>query len=107
MLCILQISYLLCRRMFDLINKASFELTLEDVISKRTIPSTHVYNAKQIDQSITLTKVEDSIEVCNPLQNSVGALNHFHHVSTFQFMLHLCLPISLSACLCRLFAQLY
>ncbi|KAM0942976.1 putative [histone H3]-lysine(4) N-trimethyltransferase chromatin regulator PHD family [Dioscorea sansibarensis] len=49
-------------RMFDLINKASFELTLEDVISKRTIPSTHVYNAKQIDQSITLTKVEDSIE---------------------------------------------
>ncbi|KAH7674162.1 Histone-lysine N-methyltransferase protein [Dioscorea alata] len=50
------------KRMFDLINKASFELTLEDVISKRTIPSTHVYNAKQIDQSITLAKVEGSIE---------------------------------------------
>lgn len=77
MLCILQISYLLCHKMFDLINKASFKLTLEDVISKRTIPSTHVYNAKQIDQSITLAKMEGSIEVCSPSQNSVASLNHF------------------------------
>ncbi|KAJ0965159.1 hypothetical protein J5N97_026297 [Dioscorea zingiberensis] len=50
------------KRMVDLINKASSLVTLEDVMSKCTIPSTHVYSAKQMDESITAAKVEGSID---------------------------------------------
>ncbi|KAJ6826809.1 protein ENHANCED DOWNY MILDEW 2-like isoform X2 [Iris pallida] len=50
------------KKIFSLVQKASSSLTLEDIIKKRAMPSTHAYTSRNIDKSITLGKVERSVE---------------------------------------------
>lgn len=44
--------------------KAASSITLEDVIKKHEVPSTHAYCSKNVvDKTITLGKVEATVEV--------------------------------------------
>lgn len=51
-------------RVLDLMEKAASSLTLEDVIRKHPIPTTHAYSSKFfVNKKMLLGKVEGSTEV--------------------------------------------
>lgn len=43
--------------------KASTSITLQSIIKKRVMPSTHAYSARHVDKSISYAKVEGFVEV--------------------------------------------
>ncbi|KAJ6824964.1 protein ENHANCED DOWNY MILDEW 2-like isoform X2 [Iris pallida] len=51
------------KKISSLVQKASSSLTLEDIIKKRAMPSTHAHTSRNVDKSITLGKVERSVGV--------------------------------------------
>ncbi|KAK1317284.1 hypothetical protein QJS10_CPA05g01662 [Acorus calamus] len=57
---------ILCARhftwIFDLVEKVSSSITLEDIVGRHTIPSTHSSAAKHIHKTITMGKLEGSVE---------------------------------------------
>lgn len=62
----LKIYFLQCR-LLALLKDANKAVTLEDVIEKHKVPSTHAYSSKYIvDKTITLGKLEGSVEVHVP-----------------------------------------
>lgn len=51
-------------RLLALVKEASSSITLEDVMKKRVVPSTHSHSSKAIvDKNIALGKVEAAVEV--------------------------------------------
>ncbi|KAM0942528.1 putative [histone H3]-lysine(4) N-trimethyltransferase chromatin regulator PHD family [Dioscorea sansibarensis] len=50
------------KRVLTLMEKASISMTLESIIKKRVMPSTHAYSARHIDKSITYGKVEGFVQ---------------------------------------------
>ncbi|KAF9666494.1 hypothetical protein SADUNF_Sadunf16G0235000 [Salix dunnii] len=51
------------RRLLALVKEAASSITLEDVIKKHEVPSTHAHSSKNVvDKNITLGKVEGSVE---------------------------------------------
>ncbi|KAK1291519.1 hypothetical protein QJS10_CPB17g02650 [Acorus calamus] len=50
------------RKIFDLVEKVSSSITLEDIVGRHTIPSTHSSAAKHFHKTITMGKLEGSIE---------------------------------------------
>ncbi|XP_022716813.1 protein ENHANCED DOWNY MILDEW 2 [Durio zibethinus] len=51
------------RRLLTLMKEAESSVTLEDVIAKQKVPSTHAYSSKSVvDRTITLGKIEGSVE---------------------------------------------
>ena len=51
-------------RILSFVREAESKITLDDVIKEHKPPSTHGSSLKNVIQSITLGKVEGSIEVC-------------------------------------------
>lgn len=49
-------------KMRAMMETTSASITLEDVIRKRTMPSTHVYSKKSVDKRISLGKVEGTVQ---------------------------------------------
>ena len=59
--------YFLQGRLLALIKDAASSITLEAVIEKHKVPSTHAYSSKNVvDKTITLGKLEGSVEVHVP-----------------------------------------
>ncbi|XVF03728.1 hypothetical protein REPUB_Repub05bG0018800 [Reevesia pubescens] len=51
------------KRLLALMKEAESSVTLEDVIAKQKVPSTHAYSSKSlVDKTITLGKIEGSVE---------------------------------------------
>lgn len=56
--------YFLQFRLLALMKDAASSITLEDVIRKHKVPSTHAFSSKNaVERNITLGKVEGSVEV--------------------------------------------
>ncbi|KAK8527159.1 hypothetical protein V6N13_085013 [Hibiscus sabdariffa] len=50
------------KRLLDLMKEAESSVTLEDIIAKQNLPSTHKYSSRSTMERITLGKIEGSIE---------------------------------------------
>ncbi|XVF70768.1 hypothetical protein PTKIN_Ptkin11bG0188800 [Pterospermum kingtungense] len=51
------------RRLLALMKEAESSVTMEDIIAKHKVPSTHAYSSKSVvDRTITLGKIEGSVE---------------------------------------------
>ncbi|KAL4309279.1 hypothetical protein GQ457_01G006680 [Hibiscus cannabinus] len=50
------------RRLLELMKEAESSVTLEDIIAKKNLPSTHKYSSKSVIEKITLGKIESSVE---------------------------------------------
>ncbi|XP_017980593.1 PREDICTED: protein ENHANCED DOWNY MILDEW 2 isoform X2 [Theobroma cacao] len=51
------------RRLFALMKEVESSITLEDIIAKHKVPSTHAYSSKSVvDRTITLGKIEGSVD---------------------------------------------
>ncbi|KAK8527158.1 hypothetical protein V6N12_054382 [Hibiscus sabdariffa] len=50
------------RRLLELMKEAESSVTLEDIIAKKNLPSTHKYSSKSVIEKITLGKIEGSVE---------------------------------------------
>ena len=60
---VLRLILLLCR-LLTLMKEAESSITLEDIKAKHKVPSTHAYSSKGVvDRTITLGKIEGSVEV--------------------------------------------
>ncbi|XP_039141583.1 protein ENHANCED DOWNY MILDEW 2-like [Dioscorea cayenensis subsp. rotundata] len=58
------------KRVLTLMEKASTSITLQSIIKKRVMPSTHAYSARHVDKSISYAKVEGFVEaICTALKN--------------------------------------
>lgn len=50
-------------RIMAIVKRSSSSLTLEDIIKKHKVPSTHSHSSRHVDKTITQGKVEGSVEV--------------------------------------------
>lgn len=61
---ILFLNYFLQCRLLSLMKDAASSVSVEDIVKKHKIPSTHAYSSKSVvDKAITFGKVEGSVEV--------------------------------------------
>ncbi|XXG44793.1 hypothetical protein AAC387_Pa02g0051 [Persea americana] len=50
------------KRIMAIVKRSSSSLTLEDIMKKHKVPSTHSYSSRHVDRTITQGKVEGSVE---------------------------------------------
>lgn len=79
---------------------AASSITLAEINEKHKVPTTHAYSSKNsVDKTITLGKVEGSVEVFLMFSVYYRVMNRFNLWKLLTTRLHLCVY--------RLFVQLY